>query len=271
MFAKEHIKLFYWSSVIFEKRAEENYGDLLSKYIVEKLSGKEVRYYNAPKSRKKWFKSEFLMAIGSIMSYATDKAKVWGSGIISKQDQFGPATFYAVRGPKSRERVLELGYACPEVYGDPALLLPSFYKPERIITHDLGIIPHYVDYPTVKAAYAAYPEIKVIDLLGSDVEGITNEILSCGRTISSSLHGLIVSHAYGVPSVWVKYSDKLTGDNVKFEDYLLSVGLEPYQAILVDDFSKELLEAQFEGKAGKPENNTIAAIQKGLVASFPYR
>lgn len=271
MFGKEHINLFYWSSVIFEKLAKENYGDLLSKYIVERLSGKEIRYYNAPKNRKKWFKTEFLMAIGSIMSYANTKAKVWGSGIISQQDTFGPATFYAVRGPKSRQRILEVGYACPQIYGDPALLLPTFFNPKRTITHDLGIIPHYVDYSLVKEAYASYPEIKVIDLLGMNVETITKEILSCDKTISSSLHGLIVSHAYGIPSVWVKYSDKLTGDNIKFEDYLLSVGLEPYQAILVDEFSKELIEAQFEGKVGKPEMSTITAIQKGLVESFPYR
>jgi len=267
---KNNIPLFYWSSVIFEKKKTENYGDLLSLYLVEKISGKPVTYYNAPKKRKAWIQKQHLMAIGSIMSYATSKAYVWGSGIISKKDVFTEANFLAVRGPKSRARVLELGYSCPEVYGDPALLLPNFYVPEVPKTHTLGIIPHYIDYQEAVAQFEHDPSVKVINLLGDDVEEITQEILSCEQTLSSSLHGVIVSHAYGIPSVWVRFSDKLTGDNVKFEDYFLSVDLVPYtgKSITKEDTAATLTPL-FQGQSTVPKNEVLENLKKNLLNAFP--
>ena len=225
------VPLFYWSSVLFENRPAENYGDLLSKYIVEQVSGCPTVYYNAPKNRKSWFKKKHLLAIGSIMNYATAKSVVWGSGIINKNDQFGSAQFHAVRGPQSRKRVLELGYSCPEIYGDPGLLLPKFYNPRIEKEYEWGIIPHYIDYPWAQEAFSSWEDSSVIDLIGDDLVATTDEILKCKRIISSSLHGLIIAHAYGIPAVWVRFSDKLTGDNVKFQDYFESVGIEPYQGL----------------------------------------
>ena len=264
------IPLFFWSSVRFENKSMENYGDLLSKYIVEKVSGREVRFYNAPRKRRSFFKKKYLMAIGSIMKSATDRSVVWGSGIISRGDQFGAAEFTAVRGPKSRERVVELGYDCPEIYGDPGILLPRYYKPEVNKTHKLGIIPHYIDHKIVQEMYKDDPNIKVIDLITNDLEKTTLEILSCEQTISSSLHGLIISHAYAIPSVWVKYSDKLSGDNVKFEDYFLSVGIEPYEALCLENriSGVELLKI-IENNRNLPEQHRITKMQDELINAFP--
>lgn len=266
----KNIRLFYWSSVLFERKETENYGDVLSQYIVERVSGRKVRYYNAPKNRKSWFPKKHLLAIGSIMNYSTDKSHVWGSGIISKKDQFGKATFHAVRGPRSRERVIELGNSCPEVYGDPALLLPRFLDYPTPKDAPIGIIPHYVDYPEVAAHYKNDPNIRVINLLNENIQSVTDQIRFCERTLSSSLHGLIVSHAYGIPSVWVRYSDKLTGDNVKFEDYLLSVGLEPYTGKqLQGTESQQELSQLLDAYAQTPLTATLEAIQEGLINAFP--
>lgn len=267
---RKNIRLFYWSSVLFEGKDQENYGDVLSQYIVEQVSGRSVQYYNAPKNRKSWFPKKHLLAIGSIMNYATDKTHVWGSGIISKKDQFGKATFHAVRGPKSRERVMELDNACPEIYGDPALLLPRFMNHSVAQSTPIGIIPHYVDYPEVAAHYKDYPDISVINLLDNDLRSVTDQIRSCQRTLSSSLHGLIVSHAYGIPSVWVRYSDKLTGDNVKFEDYLLSVDLVPYTGVqLQGNEAQEELTQILDSQSRAPSPETLNSLQVGLLNAFP--
>jgi hypothetical protein len=39
---------------------------------------------------------------------------------------------------------------------------------------------------------------------------------------SSSSHGIIV-HAYGIPAVWQKFSNKVFGDDIKYQDYMESV------------------------------------------------
>lgn len=255
----------------FENKSQENYGDVLSKYIVEKVSRKQVDFYNLPKKKKSiWGTSKYLMAIGSILNYATRNASVWGSGIISKQDTFGEAKFYAVRGPKTRERILELGFDCPEVYGDPALLLPQFYNLQVDKTYDLGIIPHYVDYELVSNWYEDDPRIKVINLLNNSIEAVTKEILSCKMTLSSSLHGLIVSHAYKIPSLWVRFSDKLSGDNIKFEDYFLSVGLEAYTGkMLINKEDVNVFVKELKEQKSSPNPNILNRIQTELLNAFP--
>lgn len=264
------IPLFFWSSKVFENKSLENYGDLLSKYIVEKVSERPTRFYNAPKKKKKWFTKPYIMAIGSIMSYTSKKAYVWGSGIISRKDTFEEAHFYAVRGPLSRKRILELGYSCPEIYGDPALLLPLYYTNKAVITHKLGIIPHYVDYNKVKQWYQNDKSIKVIDLLTDDISQTTDEICACERIISSSLHGVIVAHAYGIPAVWVRFSNKLSGDNVKFEDYFRSVNIESYKGQMLDKKSPEdVIESLFNSYPTQTPKEKLSQIQEQLIKAFP--
>lgn len=65
------IPLFYWSSVKFENKPKENYGDLLSKYIVEKISAEKVKWVHPKK--QPWYrldKTNYL-GIGSILAHAS--------------------------------------------------------------------------------------------------------------------------------------------------------------------------------------------------------
>lgn len=266
------LPLFYWSSKVFEKKTQENYGDILSKYIVEQCSGKAVSFFNAPKQRKKWFKKNYLMAIGSIMKYATPKATVWGSGIISKADVFGKATFCAVRGPLSRKRILKQGYECPEVYGDPAILLPRFYKPKFKKKLRYGIIPHYVDQEVAETIFNGQDDCTVLNLIEDDVFKTTDAIANCEYVISSSLHGLIVAHAYGIPAIWVQFSNKLSGDNVKYADYFESVDIALYTPEMIDEFRDwSFFDTLLQTKGQAPASQNIINIQEGLIAAFPKK
>jgi hypothetical protein len=167
------------------------------------------------------------VAAGSIMRYikTPDSAIVWGTGIISREDRFAqPKAIHAVRGPLTRQRCQELGYPCPEVYGDPGILLPEVLGTPKVeITHRLGIIPHYVHFEEATALFVGMP-VRVIDVL-RPIEEVVRDILSCKATLSSSLHGLIVSHSYGRPSAWVSFANPLNGDGVKFHDYYLAGGV----------------------------------------------
>ena len=57
---------------------------------------------------------------------------------------------------------------------------------------------------------------------------IIDEINSCQVIISSSLHGIITCHAYNIPCLWYKFSEKIVGDGIKFADYFSSVNIKPY-------------------------------------------
>ena len=206
MFASKTIRLFWWNEIKLQGKPKENYGDLLGKYLVEKISNKKVVWSNPGKfSIRDWF-SPIYVTIGSILAQVNKKCVVWGSGIISKDYVIKKAKFFAVRGPQTRKLLLEQGHEVPEVYGDPAILLPRYYNPEIPKEYKLGIVPHYNDFKDVKNWLKNKDEILLIDLMTNDIEATTNQFLKCEQIISSSLHGIIIAHAYGIPAIWQRFS-----------------------------------------------------------------
>ena len=270
-FQGKEIPLFYWSEIKFIFREKENYGDLLSKYLVEKTSGKTVKFVQ-PKKQPwyKWDKTNFL-SIGSILHHADKNSIVWGSGIIDHEHEIAEADFRAVRGPQTREFLLNFGYSCPEIYGDPALLLPKYYNPQAERKYKVGIVPHYHDYKKAVELFQDKPGIKVIDLLSMDVEETTREILSCENIISSSLHGLIVAHAYKIPALWVKFSDKIFGNGIKYQDYFESLNIPFYKADFIENSkTAEELFRLMQGKPLLPEEDDLKKVQQALLESCPF-
>jgi pyruvyltransferase len=265
------IPLFYWSEIKLAGRSKENYGDLLSKYIVERITEKEVKWVQ-PKKRS-WISRnrKNYLAAGSIIHHANKNSVIWGSGIIDQEQTIAKATFLAVRGPKTRDYLIEQGHNCPMVYGDPAILLPLLYQPTVEKIKKIGIIPHYKDFEMTKALFQGNEKILVIDLLCDDIEKVTLEILSCERTITSSLHGLIISHAYKIPSIWIEFSDKLFGNGIKFIDYLKSVKLKPYNEKLApEELSLDVIDKLFMKFQALPEDGVMVSLQTQLLKVCPF-
>jgi pyruvyltransferase len=246
-------------------KPKENYGDLLSKYLVEKISQNKTKWYRPNQSVKPNY-----FVIGSILNYSDKQTIVWGSGIIQKRELVGAQDFRAVRGPLTRKRLIELGKDCPKIYGDPAILLPLLFNPTVQKKYKLGIIPHYIDYEKVIALFDN-ENIKIINLLTLNIEQTTRDILECEHIISSSLHGMIVAHSYGIKSIWVKFGENLYGDNIKFDDYLLSVNLVPYpETLLESKLSIDELFDLFTNKSVLPDKNTLWELRQGLINSIPF-
>lgn len=203
-----------------------NFGDILNPYIVEKLSGLPPRF--VPKNKG-------MLAIGSIIKFAVEGTPVWGSGTPRMSDRLNPkADYRAVRGPLTRQLVLESGGTCPEVYGDAAWFLPRLYQPKPPTRrYRLGLIRHFANDADISVGEG----VKLISVLRAGYEGIeqfVDELHECDCILTTSLHGLIVSHAYGIPARWCEVPDSpegLPGDGTKFHDYMLSVGLEPEAAL----------------------------------------
>lgn len=249
----------------------ENYGDLLSPYIAEKISVKKVKWVQ-PKRSKFWQrKKENYLGIGSIIHHASKNSKVWGSGIIDQSQKISSAKFLAVRGPETRKYLNELGYSCPEVYGDPSLLLPEYYFPKIDKKFSLGIIPHYSEYDEIKSLYTDSEDISVIDLMTNDIEKTTEKILECDKVISTSLHGIIIPHAYGIPAIWAKYSDRIFGNDIKYMDYYASVGIFDNQPFdLKKSISTADLDLIFNDHFNQPNSARIELLKIGLKKSCPF-
>ena len=277
-----------------------NFGDELSPYIISKLSGEKV-VYRKPYSNSNFIKDilrfvkslllkrtinksilmyspfhKVLISIGSILEEATNNTIVWGAGIGSRYVNIRGGEFAAVRGPFSQERLKELNFIAPQAIGDPAILLPLIYPviQQKTAKNKIGIIPHIVDFNQIKEVFSHtnIRNISIIDLSSCDIEGTIEEITSCNWVLSSSLHGLIVSHAYNIPAIWFVQND-LAGDGVKFADYFRSVNIQEYSPIIIteDLFSQEGINVLFQKlKNHSLPNLDLKKIQASLLKSAPF-
>jgi pyruvyltransferase len=272
MFSNNKIRLFWWNEAIMMKKENENYGDLLGKYLVEKISKKQVVWTLPKKFSFKNYYQPIYVTIGSVLANVTENCVIWGSGVISKEYPIKKAKFLAVRGPQTRNFLLNQGYNVPEIYGDPALLLPDFYFPNSTKKFKYGIVPHYNDYKLMSQLYSGQQDVLVINLMTNNVEEVTDLFLQCEKTISTSLHGIIVSHAYRIPSVWVQFSDKVFGDGIKFQDYFESVKMESYiPTINSNRISSEEIEHLFKVYPSLPNEQVVTKIKEDLMRVCPFK
>jgi hypothetical protein len=205
-----------------------NFGDALTPWLIRRVTGRLPRFAQPGDGVPKH------LVTGSVIEYADGASTVWGAGLMRAGDRVhAGARIAAVRGPLTRARALDCGADCPEVYGDPALLLPRFHRPRPGPRFRLGVLPHYADKPRVVARWRAVPGTRLIDVQ-APVETVLDAIAGCEALASSSLHGLIAAHAYGVPAVRVSFGELPSGDGTKFADHYLALGLEPPAPVVVD-------------------------------------
>jgi len=204
----------YWQAHSFT-----NFGDYLSVKLVERMiNGPIVANQNGiPKGHKK------LLAVGSILALAETGDVVWGSGVNGKslnlaKYRFTDLDVRAVRGPLTRDFLMQQFHiACPEVYGDPALLIPYLFpefKKAESPTYDFIIIPHYSELSLFPKA--TYPN--VVSPLEPWYQ-VISKILDSKFVISSSLHGVVIAEAFGIPARLLKvtHNEPL----FKYTDYYL--------------------------------------------------
>lgn len=216
-----------WNRLRCGKILHRNFGDELNYYLLKELTGKPIsNYVDLPR----WAtagKTNYLFIGSLVEDFATENTVIWGSGAIvgaPKSLLHKPKEVRAVRGKLTRKYLLENDVFCPEVYGDPALLTPLVYQPQIEKRYEWGIIPHVDDLESLVVKYVIAQGVKVIHLDNYiDWHDVIDEICSCKRIMSSSLHGLILSDAYHIPNVWITLGGNLLGGTFKFQDYFSSV------------------------------------------------
>lgn len=187
----------------------QNFGDNLNNWIFYHYTGKVT------------FRRQPWLMVGSILGRFGNDKVIWGSGFGSAKEKCVPKRVSAVRGKLTRKRLLELGIQCPEVYGDPALLLPEIYFPKPDKQYEFAWIPHKRDKRSPEFAHRIHPKEHL-------PPAYLKDMLRCEYVISSSLHGCIVADAYGLPNAWIYFDDDglKESEYFKYKDYYSAVDLE---------------------------------------------
>lgn len=190
-------------------------------------------------------KSKDMCLCGSILlnDNVSKCRRVVGCGIQKKSSEKKlpkPYSYCALRGEITKKFIQEHGGIKNKdlLLFDPGLLLSKLYAPKEPIKklHNVGIIPHYVDELRIRKKYGE--KYHIISMQTNDIEQLVNDILSCEVIISSSLHGIIFSHSYGIPAYHVQFTDFFKNGNFKFADYYSSfLGKVKYKKFVCQDFN----------------------------------
>ena len=240
-----------------------NFGDILGPTILHHLTQDQI----SPS-----LDEGSLVSIGSIVNLNYPHPVVfWGSGIISQDiELYSPERhkYLAVRGPKTRGRLLVLGIDCPEIYGDPALLLPVLFHKEQFENeekNEIGLLPHWVDSQVFLEQQENFENSKFIDIRGN-ADSIIKDVVNSNLVITSTLHGLILCESYGVPCVYVRVGEKVMGGTFKYEDYFNSTNRDLYHL----DYSNKQMNLKeivdYQKTIPEPEIDL-----KPLINAFPYK
>ncbi|MCU1580189.1 MAG: polysaccharide pyruvyl transferase family protein [Rhodoglobus sp.] len=215
-----------WGAPARFPRPIRNFGDLLAPRIVRALV-RELGLGAADAPRR-------LLSIGSILHFGREGDVVWGSGVNAKVGQAVSAglDIRGVRGPRTQAALAKaLGMPGAAILGDPGLLLgalePGLIVPAGRRRHAASIIPNLNDLATLTSRrQVVNPRWPI----GNVLRRIANSRLVVG----SSLHGIVVAESLGVPARVVRTGAE---DRLKYEDYYLSTGRDPDDAIArtVDD------------------------------------
>lgn len=243
-----------------------NFGDKLSPYIIKTLTNQEINYVKKPTGKT-------LVAVGSVMHFFaknknTTNCHAWGPGFIKptkEATRVQTAQVHALRGPHTANILREQNIECPEIYGDPAILLPLLYKPMSLPICDIGVVPHLVEKeaPALKKLKDLH-KLKVI-YVTDPIESVIDQICSCKAILSSSLHGLVVADAFNIPCRHIKFTpNSVIGNDFKFADYYAGIRNEYKPPILAYNTNLNNINLEFA------RASIDAKIRKDLLQALPF-
>lgn len=261
-----------------DKVQPENWGDDINYYFLREIIQRPILLYNRISLANRLKLKNYLVIGSTIDMLCKKNTEIWGAGIIGKNKplRFKPRKVHAVRGPLTRKKLLEQGIECPEVYGDPALLISRYYKPKASKKYRYGFVPHRSnleridDFTVDGVRLPEQTDVLVIDLSKYNKwTDIIDQICSCENILSASLHGLIMAEAYGIPNLWIEFGKPLIGGHFKFHDFFLSIGRDRETSFVIQNNDLPIINIQKELESWQP--GTIDLQPLIDAAPFPIK
>lgn len=251
------LRLHWWKAV-------PNFGDAINPLIVGHLARRKV-VHSGPRRAD-------MFAIGSMLQVVkralkdpgarAEKLCVWGTGLLNPvfgHEFLKQVDLALVRGPITAALL-----KCEMTrFGDPGLLINEVLPFDGVRQDRIGIVPHYtlMEDRALLRFVASDPAYLLIDPRG-DAAQVCLQIASCAHVFASSLHGLIVADAYGVPNTWIEPEGQSW---LKYLDYAASVGRRDMMAPL------RLDEITARASRSIDYSEGIEAARDALHQSFPAR
>ncbi|MCE9629801.1 MAG: polysaccharide pyruvyl transferase family protein [Planctomycetia bacterium] len=241
------VRTFHWRprAALFGTPAElasgrfmfGNVGDSLQRHLTAALFGMRTLHaeHAEPGTTPR------LLGAGSIAHRARGGDVIWGSGFKDQPLSLTSAEkaaieVRAVRGPLTAEYLARNGVAVPPdvSFFDPGLLVAEILPDEIAACRrssaspsGLLLVPHYKDTAVWLDRFAAAGHrLRTVDC---DLYVMLREILAAELVVSSSLHGIILAEALGVPALLMR--PPATEPFAKFEDYYLGTGRTAFPVI----------------------------------------
>ena len=205
-----------------------------------------------------------ILSIGSVLHFANDGDTVWGTGrngkISPEKHVFSSLDVRSVRGPRTKDYLEKKGITVPEIFGDPGILAPLIYPKAQLNTVYAGDTQDVLIVPQLKDDLSIYSEYKNQLVSPRQLPGnFLGRLTKAKKVIASSLHGLILAEAYGIPAV---YYSSGSGENIfKYHDYYEGTGRTEFA---VGTSIEECMELETSPIPNLMEKQTE------LLSSFPF-
>ena len=232
-----------------------NFGDALTPWVLARYG---ITAVHTPLSQAR------AVGIGSLVDQLPGdfEGVIWGSGLLHEVETRLPqARALAVRGPLTRDL---LGLDEGTVLGDPGLLVGRHFS-RSARRWRLGVVPHGLHHanPALERL-VRHTSVRTIDVRATP-SVVMGQIARCGAILTTSLHGLIVADALGIPAVWTQLEPALWGGDFKFRDYesVVSPG-RSRQVDLATDTSCRDVELGAEGPDAAALEESIRSLEETI-------
>lgn len=251
-FVKKNLVKAHWG------RGLNNFGDCLQPYILK-------HYGLTPYYVTRNEKTDVILA-GSILQGISPgyRGYIIGTGGTKNEYTFEKAKVLALRGRLTYENFMPPVGQC--IFGDIGLIMPLVFSEDVKQRYDLGIVLHFTDNGNEEFTRLSNIDgVAVINVLQSP-KTVIHQIRQCKHIASSSLHGLIIAEAYGIPTLRVVSYKTFVWKNpdYKYEDHYSALGIEMHTHVMDGKETKESLIAETTLKP----MDTIRRIQDSLDAKM---
>ncbi len=250
------LRLHWWTAV-------PNFGDAISPVVLAHVSGREVVAAGVKKADV-WAIGSLLQVVKRGFAAPRDHTPlIWGTGLLHPVN--GTAFLDNVKVALLRGPITAalLGLTVDR-FGDPGLLISDVWPCDRAPNGRIGIVPHHtlLDDVILQALLESDPRYLLIDPR-DPAQDVCAAIAACDHVFASSLHGLVVADAYGVPNTWLA---PVGQSRLKYLDYAAAVGRPMPAPVWLEDIPMATLPAP---TAPLPYQHGIDACKNALYASFP--